>query len=201
MARFTTNTANGLADLLVLVGPACLVAGVAVPINQATRRSGTVLVDTVAEPALPRSGLPSATYLEVGEDTPLTLVANGLPRTLSALTDARVSLTYLTVGVVALILWRLLRAVAAGDPFRPGNAVLVLWLAVATAVGGTAAQIADQVAADAVLDHLGLSGRDSPVAPWYELSFVPILLGALLVVLADALRTGARMRADLDGLV
>ena len=52
-----------------------------------------------------------------------------------------------------------------------------------------------------MLDHLGLSGRDSPVAPRYELSFVPILLGALLVVLADALRTGARMRADLDGLV
>jgi len=48
---------------------------------------------------------------------------------------------------------------------------------------------------------LGLSGADSPVAPWYELSLVPLLLAALLVILADAIRTGARMRADLDGLV
>ncbi len=201
MARLATNTADSLADLLVLVGPACLVAGVVVPVNQATTRSGTVWVDTIAEPVLPRSGLPAATYLQVGEDTPLALVAGGLPRTLSALTDARLSLTFLTVGVIALLLWRLLRAVAAGDPFRPGNALLVLWVAVVTAVGGTAAQIADQVAADAVLDHLGLAGRGSPVAPWYELSLVPILVAALLVVLADALRTGARMRADLDGLV
>jgi Protein of unknown function (DUF2975) len=201
MPRIAAASAGSMADLLVFVAPTCLVAAVVVPVNQATQRSGAVSVASVAEPELPRTGLPSGSYLEVGTDAPLTLVAQGLPYSLSALTDAWLSVTLLTVGLAGLLLWRVLRAVAAGDPFRPPNALLVLGLAVVTAVGGTGAQVAEWWAADAVLGHLGLSGAGSPVAPWYELSLVPLLLAALLVILADAIRTGARMRADLDGLV
>lgn len=107
----------------------------------------------------------------------------------------------LTVGVCALLLWRVLARVSAGRPFAPGQARTVAVVAVVIVLGGSLASVLSDAATLAVLSRLGLDSPAGPFEVGVTLPLLPLLLGGLVLVVAESLRSGARLQDDLDGLV
>lgn len=192
---------RSLAGFLLLAGVAFLVAAVVSPVNQLTQPGGVVPVEPRASfsPSLP--GLPAGTSVDYQPDHPLVLSVAELPAGLRLLTEAPATVGFGAVGIGALLLWRVLRSVGAGEPFRAGNARLVAGLAAVVAIGGVLEQVAQDWATVAVREHVGLAGPDSPLQTSFELPLGPLVLGGLLLVVADALRAGGRLETEVEGLV
>ena len=97
------------------------------------------------------------------------------------------------------LVWRLMCAIAAGDPFHPSNAVrlrviaglLILGTAVATFL-----DLAARGALTATIDTGDLDPGAALVMPW-----LPMVTGMVAALLAEAFRGGSRLRDDVDGLV
>lgn len=102
-----------------------------------------------------------------------------------------------TVAVLALLLL-VVRSLRAGDPFVLANARRLRRIAAVVAVGGTGAS-----ALRAWGEHLVL---DDPVIrplvhEQLQITFLPLIAGLGVLLLADVFRRGALMRAELEGLV
>lgn len=100
--------------------------------------------------------------------------------------------------VVLLLLLRIVRTLRVGDPFVLANARRLRLIALAVALGGTGAS-----ALLAWGEHLVLS--DAVIAPFVReqlhITFLPLLAGLGILLLAEVFRRGALMRADLEGVV
>lgn len=198
-----------LAGAVLLVGLGLAVAGVAIWINAATQVQAQVTVPVQRAGDVPPGGdpvrlpgfdLPEGSWVETGGDG-LALRARDstLPEQLLARGDAVV--LGLCIGVGAVLLRRLLLAIAEGRPFEPGNARRIATLAVLVGVGGTLAGVLPDVAGILVLDRLGQSGPGSPFALGVDLPLLPVCVAPVLLALAEAFRRGTELAADVDGLV
>lgn len=107
----------------------------------------------------------------------------------------------LAAGAAAWMLVPLLRSVAAGSPFRAGNATRVGGLAVALAAGGMVAPSLPGIAGLLVIDRLGLGDAGGPLVPSLSVGLEPMLLVAFVLVLAEAFRRGEQIGRDVEGLV
>lgn len=100
--------------------------------------------------------------------------------------------------LVLLLLLRIVRTLRVGDPFVLANARRLRLIALAVAVGGTGAS-----ALLAWGEHLVLS--DAAIAPLVHeqlhITFLPLIAGLGVLLLAEVFRRGALMRDDLQGLV
>ena len=100
--------------------------------------------------------------------------------------------------VALLLLLRIVRTLRVGDPFILTNARRLGRIAVAVALGGTGASVLQAWGA-----HLVLS--DAAIRPFVQenlhVTFVPLIAGMGIFLLAEVFRRGARMRDDLEGLV
>ena len=111
-------------------------------------------------------------------------------------------------GVVALVLLPALRTTASGRPFAHGTARR-LASAAAVVIGGwlvatAAPRLAAPRAIESIADARSYTGFDVPtgwIAPALVVTWWPLLIAALLVALAAATRSGARLAADTEGLV
>lgn len=102
-----------------------------------------------------------------------------------------------TIAVLALLLL-VVRSLRSGDPFVLANARRLRGMAAVLAVGGTGAS-----ALRAWAEHLVLSDRVIMplVHEQLQVTFLPLVAGLGVLLLAEVFRRGALMRAELEGLV
>lgn len=100
--------------------------------------------------------------------------------------------------LVLWLLWRIVCTVPTADVFTPANAQRMVGIGLAVAVGGSAVQLLGYAL------HRGIVARSAAaglVDVTFTLSFLPLVIGAVVLLLAEVFRQGVRLRADVDGLV
>jgi hypothetical protein len=189
---------------LLLVALSALAVAVAAPLVQLAGDGGTVPI-TLAHPEsvwdLHLPDLPAGTHVHADTDNTHLFVAS-LPAGLRTLTAAGTSAAALAGAAGAWWLFLVLRSVRNGEPFDRRNPGRLTGVAAAVVLGGVVAPALDTGVGVAVLDHLGLARPDSPVElVFFQLSFAPLLIAAVVLAAAEAFRRGATLAADADGLV
>lgn len=131
----------------------------------------------------------------------------------TALSGSPVWAGLLAAGLAMLLLIPVIRSTAAGQPFADGNSRRWAAATVATAIGWALATVGPYLAARQVIPVLEANPVYSTVdgemftlpAGWLvadlHLAWWPLLVLALLGVLAAATHRGARLAADTEGLV
>ncbi len=134
-----------------------------------------------------------------GPDGTVTVVAWGSSHVEGFLARGNFAVLGLGALVGALALAPVLRTIAEGRPFAPGNARRLTVLGVTVAVAGAVAPMLPAIAGFMVLERTGLAGPRfaSETGP----ALTPILVGALVLALAAAFQIGERMTDDVRGLV
>jgi Protein of unknown function (DUF2975) len=100
--------------------------------------------------------------------------------------------------LVLWLLWRIVRTVPTVEVFTAANARRMVVIGVALAAGSTAVQLLSYAA------HKGIVARSAAegiVDVAFSFSFLPVVVGAVVLLLAEVFRQGVRLRADVDGLV
>jgi hypothetical protein len=199
---------SAVTGLLLAVAAVSAILAVAIPLQQLTERGASVPVtlsgdaaDRAGEPlALP--GLPAGTWVGYAAEE-FQLSAEELPAGLRLLSQASTSLLFVSVAIGAACLSLVLRSITAGTPFDRRNPPRLTGVAAALVLGGVVAPVVGNLAANAVLDHLGLLTQ--PGAPFrvviLDLPFNGLLFAALVLAIAEAFRRGGALAHDVDGLV
>ncbi|HEX5332993.1 MAG TPA: hypothetical protein VFW79_10145 [Cellulomonas sp.] len=209
-----------LAALLLLLGVAAALWGTAYAVNGMTQAPARVKVPVMLIAAEPQSGwgnvplqVPGVVVPEgwlagaqptgvgpSGSDGRVTVAAWGSTRVEQLLGrgDGLVRGIGLLVGAVAL--QPVLRSISSGRPFARGNARRIAVVAGTVGVVGVVAPLLPRLAGRLVLERTGLAGTGAfALAP--ALSLEPLLVAALVLVVAAAFRAGETMARDMDGLV
>ena len=100
--------------------------------------------------------------------------------------------------LVLWLLWRIVRTVPTAEVFTAANARRIVATGLAVAVGGSAVQLLGYAA------HKGIVARSAAagiVDVAFSFSFVPLVVGAVVLLLDEVFRQGVRLRAEVDGLV
>jgi hypothetical protein len=209
------RTTRAIATLLLVVGAIAAVGGVAYAVNGATQAPGNVLVPVSLDLGLGEAGgsghpvpvevagvdLPDATRLQAVEDGMVLVDHTGGSRWTGFLARGDAALGGLAVGLCALLLAPVLTSLAAGEPFRRGNAARIGATAATILVAGTVAPLLPQAAALGVLDRLGLATPGSPFVVGMTWDLAPLGVAALVFAVAEAFRRGAQIAEDTAGLV
>ena len=103
----------------------------------------------------------------------------------------------LAAGSLFVVL-KLVRSVRTGTPFTNHNARRLRILAILVGVGGTFVAITDELVRRWLLDN---SAAANIVMRDWHVSFVPLLAGVLIGVVAEVWRAGVAIADDLDGVV
>lgn len=207
------RTSRLIARLLLLVGAVSAVAGVAYAVNGATHAPGTVTVpiSIEAENAPAVNPVPvSVDDVVVPEGARLQVAEHGLQlvtdpgyasRWTGFLARGDAALVGLGIGACALLLAPVINAVAAGDPFRQGNAARIGWTGAIIGVVGMVAPVLPDVAAATVMTAFDDADGANPFAVVFGLELAPVGVAALVFVVAEAFRRGTQISADTEGLV
>ena len=210
------RTIEVIAVLMLLLGVVAAVGGVGYAVNGATQAPGNVLVPVQVQPPDGPDGmgisapvpvevagveLPAGTWLRTADDGLLLVDGTGVPRWTGFLARGDAALGGLAVGLCAFLLAPVLRAIAAGEPFRRGNAARIAWTATTVLFTGFLAPLLPQLAALMVLDDLGLARAGSPFVLGMGFDLAPIGYSRLLFVVAEAFRRGTQIADDTAGLV
>ncbi|MFN8079347.1 MAG: DUF2975 domain-containing protein [Kineosporiaceae bacterium] len=97
------------------------------------------------------------------------------------------------------LVFRLMRDIGRGEPFAPRNVTRLRLLAAVLAFGVPVEFFARLSCTGALLSGIDL-GSLSPAAQ-LDLPWLPVLAGVCVALLAEAFKTGARLRDDVDGLI
>lgn len=206
------RTSRAIARLLLLVGVVAAVGGVGYAINGATQAPATVTVPISIEDADGplRQVAVSVEDVVVPDDARLRVADDGLRLVTGAdhasrwtgfLARADVALLGLGFGACALLVAPVVTAVAAGDPFRRGNAARIGVTGAIIGVVGVVAPILPHLAAMAVMTSFDAAEGANPFAVVFGVEVAPIGVAALIFVVAEAFRRGAQISADTEGLV
>lgn len=103
------------------------------------------------------------------------------------------------VGLTCWLVWRLMRTIAAGDPFDPANVTRLRGIG-GLLVLGTAVAFAVELVARGVLTS-SIDTGDPVVGVFLSVPWLPMVTGMVAALLAEAFKAGSRLRDDLDGLV
>jgi hypothetical protein len=103
------------------------------------------------------------------------------------------------VAIGALVLLLLVvRAARRGDPFQPANVRRLRLLALVVGAGGFVASMASDLIRNELLLR---SAAQDYVNPRFVLALTPVVMGFLILALAEVFAHGARLREDVAGLV
>ena len=184
----------GLTVLLAAVTIGVAVGRVVVPaVGWARGDAVPVAVSgPVSVPALDTAG---ASYGPGQYDVAVTGVA-GWQRLLDLLPG--VALAVLVVACCVLVLL-VMRDIAAGDPFRARSVTRLRALAALVAVGFPALWFVEVPVDLALLTEAEL-GAGAP-SVLLALPWLPVLVGSVIALLAEAFAAGSRLRDDVEGLV
>ncbi len=147
-------------------------------------------------PALP--DLPATAGVQVtGHHTVTLAVTDPTPGQRLAHFAVRLGGSLLALAVLVLLL-QVARSLRTGDPFTPGNARRIFAIALLLGVGGTLVQFLDGIVR---IDLITSTAARNLTPPGADLSLLPLYAGVVLGFLAQAMRVGARMREELQGVV
>jgi hypothetical protein len=155
-------------------------------------------------PGTIRLDLPGAMPSPASLEAPLRTVTvrasdSTIPEQL--LSRGAAAMLWVCIGAGAWLLRGLLLSITDGNPLLPANARRIAGIAGLVIVAAAAGEFLPAMAGAMVLDRLGL-GAGAPVAPLRaELGLFPILLGMVLLALAEAFRRGSELARDAEGLV
>ncbi len=197
------RSARGFVLVLVLVAVAAALTAAALLYVGVTRDAADVTVTLTDGARLDlndRLDLPEGAVL-LGNLVDVDLHVPDLSLGLRLLAQLSPALLFLSISAGALALAQVMRTVRAGRPFAQRNAARLVVVAVAVVVGGAVAPVLRDAAAIAALDHLGLTGEDSPLLLRMSVPLTPLLLAVLVLGIAEAFRRGAALADDVDGLV
>ena len=184
----------GLVALLALVAVAGIMAWVVAPVAAWLGGDGIALelLSPVVVPELDAAGVAHgpATY-EVTLEHPtagqrLLALAPGL----------------LGAALVVAACWlvvRVMRGIAAGDPFEPRNVSRLRMVGALLAFGAPAVFFLEMVARGALLGSMDLGGLEP--ASLLSVPWEAVVAGMVVALLAEAFKAGSRLRDDVDGLV
>jgi len=99
---------------------------------------------------------------------------------------------------VIWLLWRIVRTLPTGEVFTAANGRRVVGIGLALALGGSAIQL---LAYLGVQDIIARSAAAGILKAAFSFSFLPLIVGAVLILLAEIFRQGVRLRAEVAGLV
>ena len=182
-----------------------IIAGVVVPINQLTQSGGTVWVWTdLSRPSVSVPTGSSLEFLQVHHS--VKYVVEELPWWLRLLTEVPSTLGYLSLGIGAVMLRRLVLTIHEGRPFDRRNPRRIGVIAIMVALGTSVAALVESFAAWAVVHHVAdVTNRPSLVTtllatfPRFEIE--PLVVAAAIAVVAIAFRRGQQLTEDVEGLV
>ncbi|MBM7786925.1 DUF2975 domain-containing protein [Tenggerimyces flavus] len=176
---------------LVSLGAAGVAVGV--PIYRLTQPGSTVEATLSVKGATLDPGVHFA-----ATHAPILLEAAELPWKLRLWGEAGFAVTWLAIGVGALMVAQVLSTVLAGNPFDSRNPRRIAVIAGSVLVGGMLAPLIQDEATSAILSHLQVAGQVSTLGT-FEL--LPFLVAALIFVVAGAFQRGSQLTADTEGLV
>jgi hypothetical protein len=155
-------------------------------------------------PGTIRLDLPGAMPSPASLEAPLRTVTVRAPDSTipeQLLSRGAAAMLWVCIGAGAWLLRGLLLSITDGNPLLPANARRIAGIAGLVIVAAAAGEFLPAMAGAMVLDRLGL-GAGAPVAPLRaELGLFPILLGMVLLALAEAFRRGSELARDAEGLV
>lgn len=132
----------------------------------------------------------------------LALAVDDLPASLRVLAALPMALAATLTALGAFVLRRVLVDIASGRPFAPANPQRIALLAVLAVASALLPGLVASGATIAVLEHLGVAGPDGPFGfTILQVSSTPLLLAAVLGVVAGVFRHGQRLTDDVAGLV
>jgi len=178
-------------------------AMVAVPVSlEVNDGAGGVVVPGPAQVQVDGVELPEDAFLQATDDgLQLVEVSGHVSRWTGFLARGDAALFGLGFGVCAVLLVPVVNSIAAGEPFRRGNAARMGWTAGIVALVGMLAPMLPEFASAMVLDGLGLARPGSPFVIGFGFDLAPIGLSALIFLIAEAFRRGTQIAADAAGLV
>ncbi|MFX0592509.1 DUF2975 domain-containing protein [Melissospora conviva] len=100
--------------------------------------------------------------------------------------------------LVLWLLWRIVGTVPTGEVFTSANARRIVGIGLVVAVGGSAVQLLGFAAHKAIIARSAAAGI---VDVAFTFSFMPLAIGAIVLLLAEVFRQGVGLRADVAGLV
>jgi hypothetical protein len=100
--------------------------------------------------------------------------------------------------LVLWLLWRIVRTISTTEVFTAANARRMVGVGLAVAIGGSAVQLIGYIAQR---DIVARSAAARVLDAAFSFSFAPMLVGAIVLVLAEVFRHGVALRAEVDGLV
>lgn len=184
----------GFTALLGLAALVTVLGGVVAPIRDWT--AGTpVPVEVyapVSVPALDAVGVEHG----LGAFEVLVPVSSAGVRMLAVLPGLLVALLVVVGGWLVL---RLMRTVAAGEPFAPANVARLRGLAVLLVFGSSVVFFLEMAVRGALLGTVDLGGLEPGLV--LDVPWLAILAGMVLALLAEAFAAGTRLRDDVEGLV
>lgn len=184
----------GLASLLVLVTIGGFLAWVVRPIVGWIQGSALSL-SVVSKVEVPELSDTSVRNSVGGYDL---LVSDPTPG--QRLIDLLPGLCFLALIVVACwMVYRVMGDIGRGDPFVPHNVRRLRIAGAALTFGWPVVLFADATVRFALVSQLDLNGFHP--GPQVTLTWGPIVVGFVLALLAEAFKSGARLRDDADGLV
>lgn len=116
-----------------------------------------------------------------------------------ALSHLHVLLAGIAIFVGSVLVGRIMRNIAVGDPFAPGTSRNFAALASIVGVFSLVQSIPGVIASNMALDRAGLLSDFSTPANFDP--FGIIVAPFVLLVLAEAFRAGGRLRSDTEGLI
>lgn len=196
------RAAGAYAVVLLLVTVGAALTAAALVFVGVTRDAADVWVrlsDRVRLDLNDRLDLPEGATL-LGDLIPVRLHVPDLPLDLRLLAQSGDAVLWLLIAVGALALAQVLRTVGAGRPFARRNPTWLAVVAGAVVVGGCLPPVLRDAGAQAALGRLEVPG-DSPFVTWSSFTWTPLLLGIVILGVAEAFRRGAAMADDVAGLV
>ena len=104
----------------------------------------------------------------------------------------------LLAAVALFVILKIVRSVRSGTPFTKVNASRLRILALLVGVGGTFLAVTNELVRRWLLDNSAASGI---VGREWNITFIPLLVGVIIGVVAEVWRAGVVMAEDLDGVV
>jgi hypothetical protein len=183
-----------LAALLGVVVALSAAAGVVVPVLRWVRGEGIPLpfLSEVTVPALDAVG----TRYGAAEYA-VTLAGPSTGQRLLDLVPGVLVVLLLAAGSWLVV--AVMRTIAAGDPFAAANVGRLRAIAGLLAIGPFVTAFVELPFRGALLGDVDLGGLDPGMA--IEMPWAPLVAGLVLALLAEAFKTGRRLRDDVEGLV
>jgi len=102
------------------------------------------------------------------------------------------------LGIIAMLL-RFMRDISVGTPFEPAQVTRLRAIAGLLLIGVPITYFARLSIDGALLSDLDLGGIDLAVS--LDLPWLPMTLGLITALLAEAFKVGTRLRDDVEGLI